>query len=79
MQLAQEESFIVFRWTKYENSNYLKVLEEAIEEMEDIRDISRDVLFLQIENARYLWSIENFEIYFENDINILIGHHILLT
>ena len=38
--------------------NYLKVLEEAIEEMEDIRDTSKDVLFLQIENVRYLSTIE---------------------
>ena len=33
--------------------NYLKVLEEAIEEMKELRDISRDVLFLQIGNAKY--------------------------
>ena len=35
--------------------NYLKVLEEAIEDMKELRDISRDVLFLQIDNARYHW------------------------
>ena len=43
--------------------NYLKVLEEAIEEMKELRDISRDVLFLQIDNARYHWSIEALEFY----------------
>ena len=42
--------------------NYLKVLEEAIEDMKELRDISRDVLFLQIDNARYNWSIEALEI-----------------
>ena len=45
--------------------NYLKVLEEAIEEMKELRDISRDVLFLQIDNARYHWSIEALEFYYE--------------
>ena len=38
--------------------NYLIVLEEAIEEMKELRDISRDILFLQIYNARYNYSIE---------------------
>ena len=53
--------------------NYLKVLEEAIEEMKKLRD----VLFLQIDNARCHWSIEALEFYYEN--NILIGHLILPT
>ena len=44
--------------------NYLKVLEEVIEEIKEIRDISRDVLFLQIDNARYHWSIEALEYYY---------------
>ena len=51
--------------------NDLKVLEEAIKEMKKLRDISRDVLFLQIENARYHWSIEALEFYFENNIKII--------
>ena len=51
--------------------NYLKVLEEAIEEMKELRDISRDVLFLQIDNARYHWSIEALEFYYENNIKII--------
>ena len=59
--------------------NYLKVLEEAIEEMKELRDISRDVVFLQIDNARYHWSIEALEFYYENNIKFLIGHRILPT
>ena len=51
--------------------NYLKVLVEAIEEMKEFRDISRDVLYLQIDNARYHWSIEAFEFYYENNIKII--------
>ena len=42
--------------------NYFKVLEEAIEEMKELRDISRDILFLQIDNSRYHWSIEALEL-----------------
>ena len=48
--------------------NYLKVLEEVIEEMKELGDISRDVLFLLIDNARYHWSIEALEFYYENNI-----------
>ena len=51
--------------------NYLKVLEEAIEEMKELRDTSRDVLFLQIDNARYHWSIEALKFYYENNIKII--------
>ena len=51
--------------------NYLKILEEAIEEMKELRDILRDVLFLQIDNARYHWSIEAFQFYYENNIKII--------
>ena len=51
--------------------NYLKVLEKAIEEMKELRDISRDVLFLQIDNARYHWSIEALEFYYENNIKVI--------
>ena len=51
--------------------NYLKVLEEAIEEMKELRDISRNVLFLQIDNARYHWSIEALEFYYESNIKII--------
>ena len=51
--------------------NYLKVLEEAIEEMKELRYILRDVLFLQIDNAWYHWSIEALEFYYENNIQII--------
>ena len=51
--------------------NYLKVLEEAFEEMKELRDISKDVLFLQIDNAKYHWSIEALEFYYENKIKII--------
>ena len=51
--------------------NYLKVLEEVIEEMKELRDISRDVLFFQIDNARYHWSIEALEFNYENNIKII--------
>ena len=53
------------------SQNYLKVLEEAIEEMKEFIDISRDVLFLQIDNAKYHWSIEALEFYYENNIKII--------
>ena len=39
--------------------NYLKVLEEAIEEMKELRDISRDVLFLQIDNAKIISQLKH--------------------
>ena len=51
--------------------NYLKVLEEAIGEMKELRGISRDVLFIQIDNARYHWSIEALEFYNENNTKII--------
>ena len=46
-------------------------MEEAIEEMKKLRDISRDALFLQINNARYHWSIKVLEFYYENNIKII--------
>ena len=51
--------------------NYLKVLEEAIEEMKELRDISRDGLFLKIDYAKYHWSIEVHEFYQENNIKFI--------
>ena len=48
-----------------------KVLEEATEKIKALRDISRDVLFIQIGNARYHWSIEALEFYYENNIKII--------
>ena len=47
--------------------NYIKVLKEAIEEMNDLKDISKDFLFLQIDHARYRWSNEAFEFYYEKN------------
>ena len=47
------------------------VLEEAFEEIKELRDISWDVLFLQIDNARYYWSIKALKFYKENNINII--------
>ena len=40
--------------------NYLKVLEVDIEEMKELRDISRDALYSQIDNSKYHCSIEAF-------------------
>ena len=72
LQLAQEKKNItVFVWTKYEYTKSFKSIEEAIEEMKELRDISRDVLFLQIDNARCHWSIETLEFYYENNIKII--------
>ena len=39
--------------------------------MKELGDISRDVLFLQISNARYHWPIEALEFYYENNIKII--------
>ena len=39
--------------------------------MKELRDISRDVLSLQIDNSRYHWSIEALEFYDENNIKII--------
>ena len=53
------------------NQNYFKVLKEAFEKIKELRDISRDVLFLQIDNARYHRSIEALEFYCKNNIKII--------
>ena len=59
LQLAQDEKKLLYLYEQNINTqNYLKVLEEAIEEMKELSYISRDCLFLQIDNARYHWSIE---------------------
>ena len=39
--------------------------------MKELRDISRDVLFLQIDNVRYHWPVEAHEFYYENNIKII--------
>ena len=51
LQLAQVEKHHCICIKKYESQNYLKMLEESIEEMNELRDISRGVLFLQIDNT----------------------------
>ena len=39
--------------------------------MKELRNISRDLLFLQIDNARYHSSIEALEFYYENNIKMI--------
>ena len=39
--------------------------------MKEFRDISRDALFLQIDSARYHWSVEALKFYYENNIKII--------
>ena len=46
-------------------------MEEVIGEMKELNNISKDVLFLQIDNARYHWSIEALEYYYEYNIKII--------
>ena len=46
MQLAQEENITLFVWTKYEYPKLFKSIGRCYEEMKELRDISRDVLFL---------------------------------
>ena len=49
LQLAQEEKHHCICINNYMNTqNYLKVSEETIEEMKELKNISRDVLFLQL-------------------------------
>ena len=68
LQLSQEENYHWTEWKNMNTKNYLKVLEEVIERAKkELRDISWDVLFLQIENARYYWSIEALEFYYKNN------------
>ena len=70
--ISSREKISLYLYEQIMNSqNYLKVLDEAIEEMKEFRDISRDVLFLQIDNPRYHWSIEALEFYYENNIQII--------
>ena len=57
----------LYLYEKMNIHNYLKVLEEAIEKMMELRHILKDVLFLQICNARYHWPIEALEFYYGNN------------
>ena len=53
------------------NENYLKVLEEAIEKIKELRVIYRHGLFLQIGNATYRWSFVALEFYYKNNVKII--------
>ena len=67
----KRKSITVFVWKNMNIKNYLKVLEEAIEKMKELRGISRDILFLQFDNERYHRSIKALEFYYENNIKII--------
>ena len=51
--------------------NYLKVLEEAIEEIKRTQRYFKRCLISSNDNARYHWSIEALEFYYENNIKII--------
>ena len=52
--------------------NYLKVLEDAIEEMKELRIFFQEMsYYFKIENARYHWLIEALEFYYENNIKTI--------
>ena len=48
------------KWTSTQK-NYLRVLEEEIEEMREIKN--SETLFLQMDKARYHWTTEALEFY----------------
>ena len=53
----------------FNTENYLKVLEEAVEEMKEIT--SSETLYLQMDNARYHWTTEALEFYLEKNIKVI--------
>ena len=53
----------------FNTENYLKVLEEAVEEMKEIT--SSETLYLQMDNARYHWATEALEFYLEKNIKVI--------
>ena len=53
------------------NTQNFYSIERIYREIKKLRSISRDILFLQIGNARYHWSIEALEFYFENNIKTI--------
>ena len=71
LHLAQEENITVFVWTKYKYPKLFKSIGIGYWREKELRDISKDVLFLKIDNARYHWSIEALEFYYENNIKII--------
>ena len=66
LQLFKRKTLMYLDEQNIKTQNYFKVLEEAIVKTKELRDISRDVLSLQIDNARYHWQIEALEFYYEN-------------
>ena len=58
LQLAQEEKHHCIFMNKIKYSKLFKSIR---------RGYWRNVLFLQIDNARYHWSIETLEFYYENN------------
>ena len=53
----------------FNTENYIKVLEEAVEEMKEIT--SSETLYLQMDNARYLWTTEALKFYLEKNIKVI--------
>ena len=53
----------------FNTENYLKVLEEAVEEMKEIT--SSETLYLQMDNVRYHWTTEALEFYLEKNIKVI--------
>ena len=54
-----ESHIYLYLKKNFNSDNYLKILEEAVEEIREICNL--DTVFLQIDNARFHWSIEAFE------------------
>ena len=70
--MFKRKIIIVFVLTKYEYSKlYKKVLEKVIEEMKELRDISRGGLFVQNDKARYYLLVWASEFYHENNIKMI--------
>ena len=53
----------------FNTENYLRVLEEAVEEMKEITNSK--TLYLQMDKARYHWTTEAFEFYLEKNIKVI--------
>ena len=60
---SRRKASLFFYEQNMNTQNYLNLLEEAIGEMKELKDILRDFLFLQIYITRYHWSIEAHEFY----------------
>ena len=53
----------------FNTENYLRVLEEVVEEMKEITN--SETLYLQKYNARYHWMTEALEFYLEKNIKVI--------